>query len=130
MSLWSMLPAPLLAGNDLRTMDATTREILLNREVIAVDQDPAGHPARRLQRRGDVEVLVRDMSDGSVVVGFFNRGERQASVQLPWQTLGTRFAKSIHARDLWRHAAVDTQKPFEGNVPRHGALLIRVSRTG
>jgi alpha-galactosidase len=126
MSLWSMLPAPLLAGNDLRTMDAATREILLNREVIAVDQDPAGLPARRLERQGDVEVLVRDMSDGSVVVGFFNRGE-QATARLVWEKLGTRFAKGIHARDLWLHSTVETQKPYAAVLPRHGATLIRVS---
>jgi alpha-galactosidase len=126
MSLWSMLPAPLLAGNDLRTMDAATREILLNREVIAVDQDSAGLPARRLERQGDVEVLVRDMSDGSVVVGFFNRGE-QATARVVWEKLGTRFAKGIHARDLWLHSTVETQKPYAAVLPRHGATLIRVS---
>lgn len=125
MSLWSLLPAPLLAGNDLRTMDAATRDILLNREVIAVDQDPAGHPARRLERQGDVEVLVRDMADGSIVVGFFNRGE-QASVRLPWEKLGPRFARTAGARDLWRHAEIDTKQPFQTSLPRHGATLLRV----
>jgi alpha-galactosidase len=125
MSLWSMLPAPLLAGNDLRTMDPATRDILLNREVIAVDQDSAGRPARRLERQGDVEVLVRDMADGSVVVGFFNRGEK-ATARLSWQTLGSRFSKSAQARDLWQHTAIDTGSPFVTTLPRHGATLIRV----
>jgi alpha-galactosidase len=129
MSLWSMLPAPLLAGNDLRTMVAATREILLNREVIAVDQDPAGYPARRLERQGDVEVLVRDMSDGSVVVGFFNRGEG-ATVRLPWSKLGTRFGKAVEARDLWQHAAIDTRSPFVTTLPRHGTTLVRVTPHG
>ena len=87
MSLWSMLPAPLLAGNDLRTMDAATRHILLNRDVIAVDQDPAGKPARRLERQGDVDILVRDMSDGSVVIGLFNRGDAAANATLDWRRI-------------------------------------------
>jgi alpha-galactosidase len=125
MTLWSMLPAPLLAGNDLRTMDAATRDILLNRDVIAVDQDPAGHPARRLERQGDVEVLVRDMADGSVVVGFFNRGE-QATVRLSWTRLGERFGKTLQARDLWQHTTVDTHVPFVSTIPRHGSVLLRV----
>jgi alpha-galactosidase len=128
MSLWSMLPAPLLAGNDLRTMDAATRDILLNREVIAVDQDPAGHPARRLERQADVEVLVRDMQDGSVVVGFFNRGEA-TTVHLPWSRLGHRFATAAQARDLWQHVAIDTSVPFNATLPRHGASMVRVSAT-
>jgi alpha-galactosidase len=126
MSLWSMLPAPLLAGNDLRTMDAATKEILLNREVIAVDQDSAGHPARRLERQGDVEVLVRDMADGSVVVGLFNCGEK-ATVRLPWSKLGSRFGKASRARDLWLHTDVDMGAPFTITLPRHGSTLIRVN---
>jgi alpha-galactosidase len=65
------------------------------------------------------------MSDGSIVVGFFNRGE-QAPVQLPWEKLGKRFAAGSHARDLWLHAAVDARKPFQATLPRHGAALIRV----
>jgi len=126
MSLWSLLPAPLLAGNDLRTMDAATKDILLNREVIAVDQDPAGHPARRLDRQGDVEVLVRDMADGSIVVGFFNRGE-STTVRWSWHKLGDRFAHPAGARDLWRHAAVDAQRPFEATLPRHGVAMVRIT---
>jgi alpha-galactosidase len=127
MSLWSILPAPLLAGNDQRTMDAVTKEILLNREVIAVDQDPAGTPARRLERRGEVEVLVRDMSDGSIVVGFFNRGEQTAKVDLDWRRLGDRFGQGATARDLWRRTAVAPGRAFTGSVPRHGVVLLRVS---
>ncbi|APG06611.1 alpha-galactosidase [Luteibacter rhizovicinus DSM 16549] len=126
MSLWSLLPAPLLAGNDLRTMDAATKDILLNREVIAVDQDPAGHPARRLERQGDVEVLVRDMADGSIVVGFFNRGE-STTVRWSWHKLGDRFAHPTGARDLWHHAAIDTQRPFEATLPRHAVAMVRIA---
>ncbi|WP_413625669.1 glycoside hydrolase family 27 protein [Luteibacter sp. Lutesp34] len=127
MSLWSILPAPLLAGNDLRAMDAATKEILLNHEVIAVDQDPAGTPARRLETRGEVEVLVRDMSDGSIVVGFFNRSEQPAKVDLDWRRLGDRFARGAAARDLWRHTAVAPGSAFTGSVPRHGVVLLRVT---
>jgi alpha-galactosidase len=127
MSLWSILPAPLLAGNDLAKMDAVTRDILLNREVIAVDQDPAGKPARRLERHGDVEVLARDLADGSVVVGFFNRGDAPATVDLAWNRLGDGFRRGVHVRDLWRHAAVDSATPFKGSVPRHGVILLRLT---
>jgi alpha-galactosidase len=126
MSLWSILPAPLLAGNDLRTMDAVTRDILLNRELIAVNQDPAGKPARRLERHGDVDVLVRDLADGSMVVGFFNRGN-QATVTLPWSNLGHGFNGVLQARDLWKHAPVDTRAPFSTTLPRHGVAVIRVT---
>ena len=127
MSLWSLLPAPLLAGNDLTSMDAATRDILLNREVIAVDQDPAGKPARRLEKQGDVEVLVRDMSDGSVVIGLFNRGDRSASVHLPWQRVDARFSQGVRVRDLWEHASRVETSPLRAMVRRHAAILLRVT---
>ncbi|SEO94238.1 alpha-galactosidase [Luteibacter sp. UNC138MFCol5.1] len=126
MSLWSLLPAPLLAGNDLRGMDAETKAILLNREVIAIDQDPAALPARRLETQGDVEVLVRDMSDGSRVVGFFNRGEAPARVTFPWSRLGQRFAKPRNVRDLWNHRSLPTNEGYDEALPRHGSVLLRV----
>ncbi|WP_221174304.1 glycoside hydrolase family 27 protein [Luteibacter sp. 9135] len=131
MSLWSILPAPLLAGNDLRTMDAATRDILLNRDVIAVDQDPAGHPARRLTRRGDVELLVRDMDDGSIVLGVFNRGAAPATVRLAWDRVDKRFqgARRVHARDLWQHRSRDYAAAFDVVVGRHDVVLLRTDAT-
>jgi alpha-galactosidase len=130
MSLWSILPAPLLAGNDLRTMDPATREILLNREVIAVDQDPLGNPARRLEKQGEVDVLLRDMADGSVVVGFFNRGNAEAKAALSWDRLGDRFSRGALARDLWRHVNLPSTKAFVALVPRHGVTLLRINPAG
>ncbi|SFW25245.1 glycoside hydrolase family 27 protein [Luteibacter sp. UNCMF366Tsu5.1] len=127
MSLWSLLPAPLLAGNDLTSMDAATRDILLNREVIAVDQDPAGKPARRIEKQGDVEVLVRDMSDGSVVVGLFNRGDRPAPVSIPWQRVHARFGSGAHVRDLWAHTSRTETSPFHAVIARHGVILLRLT---
>ncbi|MEX1827242.1 glycoside hydrolase family 27 protein [Luteibacter sp. CQ10] len=126
MSLWSMLPAPLLAGNDLRTMDAATRDILLNRELIAVDQDPAGRPAKRLRQEGSIDILVRDMGDGSMVVGLFNRGEASAAAHLAWNELGSRFSAPTKVRDLWRHADVDPGKPLAPVIPRHGVAVFRI----
>ena len=70
-SLWSMLAAPLLAGNDIRSMPAQTRAILTNPEVIAVDQDPRVAAANPLP--GDGRILVRPLADGSVAVALFNQ---------------------------------------------------------
>lgn len=128
MSLWAMLPAPLLAGNDLRTMDVATRDILLNREVIAVDQDPAGKPAHRLERQGDIDILVRDMADGSVVVGLFNRGNAAATATLDWRRIRAAIGRRFQARNLWAHTAVTTDTAYKAVIPRHGVILLRASR--
>src|SRR5207248_3587474 len=71
MSLWSMLAAPLLAGNDLRTMTPAIHDILTNAEVIAIDQDRAGKQGRRAWKSGDVEIWTRPLADGSFAVAAF-----------------------------------------------------------
>ena len=73
-SLWALLAAPLIAGNDLRNMTAETKEILLNREVIAVDQDKLGKAATQISKDGDKEVWARPLDKGAYAVGLFNRG--------------------------------------------------------
>jgi hypothetical protein len=70
-----MLAAPLIAGNDLSRMDADTRRILTNAEVIRVDQDLLGRQGRRVWRQGDLEVWVRTLAGGERAVVLFNRGE-------------------------------------------------------
>src|SRR5574337_180961 len=73
MSLWSLLAAPLLAGNDLRSMSPAILEILTNREVIAVDQDKAGQQGRRVAQSGEQEIWSRPLADGGQAIGMFNR---------------------------------------------------------
>ncbi len=73
MSLWAILAAPLLAGNDLSKMTPETVALLTNKEVIAVDQDPAGKQGDRVWAQGPIEVWSRTLADGSKAVGIFNR---------------------------------------------------------
>lgn len=129
MSLWSLLSAPLLAGNDLRDMSDETKSILMNNEVIAVDQDPAAKPVQVLAQNGKVEVLWRSMQDGSVIVGVFNRGDAETEGGFSWASLnlGTS-ATALQARDLWKHQDVSVKgDSYSGAVPAHGVILLRVS---
>ncbi len=75
MALWALLAAPLLAGNDLRSMSPEMKEILLNSEVIAVDQDAKGIQGHRIWQEGPLEIWVKPLANGSHAVGLFNRGE-------------------------------------------------------
>ncbi len=87
MSLWSLLAAPLMAGNDLRNMSDETKSILMNADVIAIDQDTAVKPVQLLTQHDKVEILDRPLRDGSVAVGLFNRGDTPTSGTFAWDTL-------------------------------------------
>jgi alpha-galactosidase len=127
MSLWSLLAAPLMAGNDLRSMSDDTKSILMNADVIAIDQDTAVKPVEKLAEQEKVEILNRRLQDGSVAVGIFNRGEAPASGTFSWQSLKLP-GKKLTARDLWKHEAVPISgDTFSATVPAHGVILLKVS---
>jgi alpha-galactosidase len=126
MGLWAMLAAPLIAGNDVRNMTASILDILTNREVIAVDQDPAGRQGRRVWQSGQQEVWARKLADGDSAVAVFNRADREAKVTFRWADVGIPKTPS-HVRDLWLHAEVKTAGPeHSAVVPGHGVTLLRV----
>ncbi len=129
MSLWSLLSAPLIAGNDLRTMSEETKSILMNEEVIAIDQDPAVKPVQVLSTDGKMEVLDRSMQDGSLIIGFFNRGDAPKEAKISWADLpGGLSAKTLSVRDLWKHQAVSvSSSTYQATVPVHGVVLLRVN---
>jgi len=125
MSLWALLAAPLLAGNDIRTMSAATREILLNPEVVAVDQDPAGHQAKRISKQGDLEVWARPLSDGFQAVGLFNRSAATAQVTVRWSDLGLSGTQDV--RDLWTHkTTASVRDGYSQLVPIHGVVFLKI----
>jgi alpha-galactosidase len=127
MSLWSLLAAPLLAGNDLRSVPAETMEILTNKEVIAIDQDALGKQAKRVSKDGGREVWARPLSDGSYAIGLFNRGTTATKVTALWKDAG--FSGSATVRDLWAHASLGKSvDSYSADVAPHGVLLLKVSK--
>ena len=126
MSLWSMLAAPLIAGNDVRNMSAAIHEILTNPEVIAVDQDKAGRQGRRVWRSGQQEVWTRPLDGGDIAVGVFNRAPQAARVAFRWADAGIGKTPSC-IRDLWQHAEQKAAGPeYSAEVPGRGSVLLRV----
>jgi alpha-galactosidase len=125
-SLWSMLAAPLLAGNDLRTVSPDILKILVNRDVIAIDQDRLGKQATRAWKSGDEEVWTRPLENGDIAVAFFNRGAASTKIAVNWSDIGFK-QKPKHARDLWRHKSVRLhRKEYSVTVPSHGVQMLRV----
>ncbi|MGI6231343.1 MAG: glycoside hydrolase family 27 protein [Prevotella sp.] len=133
-SMWCMLAAPLFAGNDLANMDAATREILTNREAIAVDQDSLGEQGRRFMDMGDYEIWAKPLAHGEVAVCFLNRSETPWKLDYDWKANTMYFANevNIHAhdyivRDLWRHKDIGTTaRRLKAIVAPHGVLMVRL----
>jgi alpha-galactosidase len=126
-SLWAMLAAPLLAGNDVRTMSDQTRAILTNREVIAVDQDPLaveGTPSPR-----DNRVLVKLLFDGAVAVALFNAADQPAAVATSASAVGLQDARCVTVRDLWTHTETTTAGDITRTVAPHDVAMLRISPT-
>ncbi len=127
MSLWAILAAPLLAGNDLREVSPEILAILTNKEVIAVDQDKLGQQGARVSKRGDLEVWSRPLADGGYAVGLFNRGAAEAKVTAQWSDIGITGAHAV--RDLWAHADRGTVSgAFSADVPAHGVVMLKVAK--
>ena len=127
MSLWAILAAPLLAGNDLRNMSPSILGILTNREVIAVDQDKVGKQGKQFRKSGDQEIWTRPLSGGKQAVAFFNHAAEPARVSIKLADLGIN--EKAHARDLWERADIElTGADYSVTVPGHGVVLLLVSR--
>ena len=126
-SLWAMLAAPLMAGNDLREMSEATRETLTAPEVIAVDQDPKGEQGRRVARRDETEVWARGLADGSHAVLLFNRGESDANVRVHWDELGVAERRSARVRDLWQRSDIGERDGwYDRTLAPHACALVTV----
>jgi len=126
-SLWAMMAAPLIAGNDLAKMTPATSAILLNREVIAVDQDRLGLQGRRVRDDGDQEVWSRQLADGSRAVLLLNRGAAPASIRVAWPEIGYLATARAEVRDLWAHRSLGRkQGGFAATVPSHGAVMVTI----
>ncbi|MFJ8301150.1 NPCBM/NEW2 domain-containing protein [Streptomyces sp. NPDC094447] len=126
-SMWSIMAAPLLIGTDLRKADDTTFEILENREVIAVDQDPLGKQGKVISSEDGRWVVVKEMADGSRAIALFNETSRPQRISTTVQDAGLPRASGYRVRDLWKHEDRHTAGAVSATVPAHGTVLVRVS---
>ena len=127
-SLWAMFAAPLMAGNDLDAMDAATRTILLNKEVIAVDQDPLGVAGTRVWKQDEAEVWMRPLKDGARAVVLLNRSKNPQSIEVVWGQLHYPAGLSAKVRDLWQHKDLGTLSGRVGTVVAgHAVVMLTIS---
>ncbi|HEY2466963.1 MAG TPA: glycoside hydrolase family 27 protein [Terracidiphilus sp.] len=127
-SMWAMLAAPLLAGNDLPNMKPEIRDILTKRDVIAINQDPLGHQARYIYSRGEVEVWARDLAGGAKAIAILNAGSDVWSThpfRLDLAQLGLHGAQ--HAKDLWTGKEMELTNNMPIELRSHDILLLRIA---
>jgi alpha-galactosidase len=127
MTLWAMLAAPLIAGNNLTQMTPDVAAILMNKEAIAIDQDALGKQGDRLYQSGDFDVWTKPLSDGRIAVGLFNRSWDNREVSVDLAEIG--FRNGARLRDVWKQKDLGQQSGvFTDTIPKHGVTLLIVSK--
>ncbi|MCC8426523.1 glycoside hydrolase family 27 protein [Mucilaginibacter sp. UR6-11] len=125
-SLWSIVSAPLTLGNDVRNMSAQTKAILMNKEIIAVDQDKAGKPGTRVLADEQKEIWIKPLNDGTKAVVIFNKENTNAMLTLNLKAIG--IAGKTMVRDLWEHAGKGTfTNTYTAKVAPHGVIMIKLT---
>ena len=138
-SMWCMLAAPLISGNDLRHMSKETSEILMNKEVIAVDQDRLGIEGFKYSTRDNIEIWFKPLADDAWAMCVLNRGTTPQKVTFDWKTekvtddfskCGAHFDTTTYGlRDLWAKKDLGTTKePLNTEVPGHDVLMLRLNK--
>jgi alpha-galactosidase len=138
-SIWAMMNSPLILGNDLRAMPEPLRKIVGNREVIAINQDPLGVQALRFYHQGTLELWAKPLARDEWAFMILNRGEAPLAYRYDWQRhrieddLSKReadFGKATYRwHDAWTGKTGDTGRPLEVNVPAHGVVLLRLTKS-
>jgi alpha-galactosidase len=127
-SFWCLLAAPLMAGNDLRSMSAETRDILTKTEVIAIDQDPLGMEGRRIRKSASSEVWEKSLSGNRHAVILFNRGAVEQTIAVSWYEIGLPPESAPSVRDLWAGKDLGTVKgTYTAKVAPHDVVMLRVT---
>lgn len=126
MSLWCLMAAPLLAGNDIRNMNDNIKEILMNSDIIAVNQDPLGKQAKRIRDDGDTEVFAKPLSDGSWAIGLLNRNDTDVkSIKIDWDEIGIVGQRNV--RDMWLHQEIGKYTDsFRTEVKPHECTVVKL----
>jgi alpha-galactosidase len=126
-SFWALLAAPLMSGNDVRSMTPETKEILTNKEVIRIDQDKLGRQGRRVSQNGDLEIWARPLSDGGRGVILFNRGTAESEISVTWEQLAYPNHLSAKVRDVWAHSDLGSHTGgYSTKVAPHSVVMLRV----
>jgi len=126
-SLWSIMAAPLLIGTDLRTIKPDALKILLNKDVIAIDQDPLGVQGKQVRDADGIHVIVKPLKDGGRAVAVFNEGDKAKAVTVTPAEIGLKAGGSYTMRDLWAHTDAKGDGSIKTTLEPHATVMYRIS---
>jgi alpha-galactosidase len=135
-SLWALLASPLMIGCDVRSMNDATRTILMNRDVLAVNQDALGRQGYRVGTTNHssqiVSIWAKPLEDGSIAVGLFNLGDRDGRIAtVAWESIGVHDRRPCRVQDLWSGEELGVfARELAVNVDRHDVALVRITPDG
>lgn len=131
MSMWCMLAAPLMMGCDVRNMDEVTKAILLNKDIIAIDQDSLGKQGFRVYRKDGIEVFKKPLSGNRVAIAFLNRNSREDKIKLAYKDMELNADITYSVYDVWKHKEVP-QNPgiLSAEMSSHETQVFILSETG
>lgn len=124
MSLWSIMSSPLTASNDIRQMNAETKWILTNKEVIAINQDALGNSAFVAYHDDDILVLKKELSNGELALAILNKSDKKKNVNLDFATVG--LSGKYTARDLWMSKNLPASTKWKGDILAHETKLFKM----
>ncbi|MBW2962725.1 glycoside hydrolase family 27 protein [Mesonia aestuariivivens] len=136
-TMWCMIAAPLIAGNDLANMSQETIDILTNKEMIAINQDPLGIQGFKYKTIGEVEVWFKPLQNKEWAVTFLNRGNEEQKITFDWKNekvmdelnnLAANFNETTYKlRDVWKHKSVgNTKNRIKLTIPAHNVVTYRL----
>ena len=126
-SLWCILAAPLMLGNNVKNMTDEVLDIITNVEVVAVNQDPLGRQGRKVKDEGDSEVWSKELHDGGRAVLLFNRSENEKEIHFLWSEVGLPQYLNFNVRDLWeRKEKGKFSDSYKAIVPKHGVVMVKI----
>jgi alpha-galactosidase len=126
-SLWAEMAAPLISGTDLRTATPATVSLYLNKDVIAVDQDPLGKQGKEVSSSGGLDVLAKPLSNGDVAVTLFNENSGRATISTTASAVGAASSSSYKVTNLWSKTVGTSSGAISASVPGHGVVMYRVA---
>ncbi len=128
-SFWCLLAAPLMAGNDIRTMTDSTKTILLNHDAISINQDKSGIQGKKVYDDGDFEIYSKPLQDGDLAIIFFNRNNQHFEFPALWKKSGIKHNMKVY--DIWKHENIGTTNQIKTvSIDGHSVLFYRLSKKG
>jgi alpha-galactosidase len=127
LSMWAMLAAPLMVSADMTKLGSSSLGALLDKGVIAVDQDPAGQQARLLSTSGSGQVWVKPLANGERAIALLNRGGHTLHISSRAHAAGLPASSSYGVLDLWSGSRSRTSGSISRTVPAGGTVMLRVS---